>query len=34
LISTILNDDVKVATLASAHERDRRLHLEDASLER
>jgi hypothetical protein len=34
LISTIPNDELKVALSVSAHERDRRLHLEDASLER
>jgi len=34
LISTIPNDELKVAIVTSAPERDRSLHLEDASLER
>jgi hypothetical protein len=34
LIFTIPNDELKVAIVVSAHERDRCLHLEDASLER
>jgi hypothetical protein len=34
LISTIPNDDLKVAIVVSAQERDRRFHLEDASFER
>jgi len=34
LICTIPNDEPKVAIVVSAHERDRSLHLEDASLER
>jgi hypothetical protein len=34
LISTSPNDELKVALSVSAQERDRRLHLEDASLER